>query len=209
MRTRPPSVDDESAQHSVVRPVTPLVSNEEVMDELLVADESPLAGQLDEPSNDATLYAEYRRLVEEQAAARRLGTLVARGVEPSELAGVVTEEMRKCVGAATGGLWSFDTSDEIRMVAAAAAHPAVLATGLARWPLGTRTPIEGNTLATMVHRTGLPARIDSYDHIGGAGGPQVPFVWLPPALSVPLLVVRQTTRLLAAGFGQTHATPPT
>ena len=63
-------------------PVTPLLIREEVMDELLVADESPLAGQLDEPPNDATLYAEYRRLAAEQAALRRLATLVARGVEP-------------------------------------------------------------------------------------------------------------------------------
>ena len=139
------------------------------MDELLAADEPLLAGQIDESLDDVAVHAEYRRLVEEQAAVRRLGTLVARGVEPSELARVVTEEMRKCVGAATGGLWTFDTSDEIRMVAAAAAHPAMLASGLARWPLGTRTPIEGNTLATMVHRTGLPARIDSYDNIARGG----------------------------------------
>src|SRR4051812_50191767 len=84
MRRRPPSADDESAQHDVVRPVIPLVINEEVMDELLVADESPLARQLDEPSNDATLYAEYRRLVEEQEAVRRGGAPGAGGAQPPE-----------------------------------------------------------------------------------------------------------------------------
>ena len=114
------------------------------MDELLAADE-PLAGQLDESLDDVALYAEYRRLVAEQAAVRRVGTLVARGVEPSEVVGAVAEEMRRCLGAFTAGLWRFETSAEITLVAAAA-DPAALA----KWPVGTRTPIEGNTLATVV-----------------------------------------------------------
>ncbi len=104
------------------------------MDELLTTDE-PLDGQSDESLDDVAVHAEYRRLVEEQAAVRRVGTLVARGVEPSELAGAVAEEMRRCVGAATAGLWRFETSDEITLVAAAAADPAVLANALAKWPL--------------------------------------------------------------------------
>ena len=50
------------------------------MDELLnSADEPPLAGQLDEHLDDVALHTEHRRLVAEQAALRRLGTLVARG----------------------------------------------------------------------------------------------------------------------------------
>ena len=49
------------------------------MDELVTTDE-PLVGQLDGSLDDAALHAEYRRLVEEQEAVRRVGTLVARGV---------------------------------------------------------------------------------------------------------------------------------
>jgi hypothetical protein len=49
------------------------------MDELLATDE-PAVGQLDEFSGDTAPYAEYRRLVDEQAAVRRVGTLVARGL---------------------------------------------------------------------------------------------------------------------------------
>ncbi len=64
------------------------------MDELLTTDE-PLVGQLDGSLDDAALHAEYRRLVEEQEAVRRVGTLVARGVEPSEVVGAVAEEMRQ------------------------------------------------------------------------------------------------------------------
>jgi GAF domain-containing protein len=172
---------------------------EEVMEELLAADEPPLARQLDESSDDAALYAEYRRLVAEQAAVRRVGTLVARGVEPSELAGAVAEEMRQCVGAATAGLWHFDTSDEITLFASAADHPAVLANALATWPLGTRTSIEGNTLATMVHRTGLPARIDSYDNMAGAVPARVREVGIRAAVGVPIFVDGSVRGLAAVG----------
>src|ERR1700736_4556723 len=169
------------------------------MEELLAADEPPLARPLDESSDDAALYAEYRRLVAEQAAVRRVGTLVARGVEPSELAGVVAEEMRQCVGAATAGLWHFATSDEITLFASAADHPAALANSLATWPLGTRTSIEGNTLATMVHRTGLPARIDSYDNMAGAVPARVREVGIRAAVGVPIFVDGSVRGLAAVG----------
>ena len=112
--------------------------------------------------DDGKLYAEYRRLAAEQAALRRLATLVARGVEPLEVFGAVADEMRRCVPADTAGLWRFETDREITIVAAAA-DPAALA----RWPVGTRTPMEGNTLAAMVQRSGRPARMDSYENVAG------------------------------------------
>jgi sugar diacid utilization regulator len=163
------------------------------MDELLTADE-PLNGQLHESLDDVGLSAEYRRLVEEQAAVRRVGTLVARGGEPSEVGGAVAEELRRCLGAITAGLWRFETSGEITLVAAAA-HPAALA----KWPLGTRTPIDGNTLATVVQRTGLPARIDSYENIAGSVAARVRAVGVRAAVGVPIIVDGSVWGLAAVG----------
>ena len=163
------------------------------MDELLTADE-PLDGQLHESLDDVGLSAEYRRLVEEQAAVRRVGTLVARGGEPSEVGGAVAEELRRCLGAITAGLWRFETSGEITLVAAAA-HPAALA----KWPLGTRTPIDGNTLATAVQRTGLPARIDSYENIAGSVAARVRAVGVRSAVGVPIIVDGSVWGLAAVG----------
>jgi hypothetical protein len=123
--------------------------DEDAVDGLLTAEEC------DAEYDDLTLYAEYRRLAAEQAALRRVATLVARGVEPLEVFGAVAEEMRRCVPAVTAGLWRFDTDGEITIVAAAA-HPAALA----KWPVGTRTAMEGTTLAALVQRRGGAARID-------------------------------------------------
>ena len=77
------------------------------MDGLLTAEE--FAAEFDESVDDGKLHAEYRRLAAEQAALRRLATLVARGVEPLEVFGAVAEEMRRCVPADTAGLWRFET----------------------------------------------------------------------------------------------------
>jgi sugar diacid utilization regulator len=163
------------------------------MDELLTVDELP-AEPSAESVDSGQLYAEYRQLVAEQAAVRRVGTLVARGAEPSEVVGAVAEEMRRCVGAFTAGLWRFDTSTEITLVAAAA-DPAALA----KWPVGSRTPIEGNTLATVVYRTGLPARIDSYEDIAGSVAAQVRAVGVRAAVGVPIIVDGSVWGLAAVG----------
>src|SRR6476659_2844195 len=137
-----------------------LTIDQDAVDALLTAEE--FAAEFDENLDGGTLYARYRRLAAEQAALRRVATLVARGVEPVEVFGAVAEEMRRCLPADTAGLWRFETDGEISIVAAAADPEA-----LARWPVGTRTPVKGNTLATLVQRSGRPARIDSYDNVAG------------------------------------------
>jgi sugar diacid utilization regulator len=169
------------------------------MDELPAV--PPVGGQLDEPCGDATLYADYRRLVAEQAALRRVGTLVARGAEPSEVVGAVAEEMRRCVGASTAGIWRFEKSDEIGLVA------GVETAALAKWPIGTRTPIEGDTLARAVYRTGLPARIDSYEKLAGPIAARVRSVGVRAAVGVPIIVDGTARGFAAVGSAEPGPMP--
>jgi hypothetical protein len=160
------------------------------------------AADFDDNLGDATLYAKYRRLAAEQAALRRLAALVARGVEPVEIFGAVAEEMRRCLPADTAGLWRFETDREITIVAAAAEPDA-----LARWPVGTRTPVQGNTLATVVHRSGRPARIDSYDNVAGPIAARVRAVGVRAAVGVPIIVDGRVWGLAAVGSLQNSAMP--
>ncbi|MGA7051140.1 MAG: hypothetical protein WBZ37_07665 [Mycobacterium sp.] len=111
-------------------------------------------------------------------------TLVARGVEPSEVFGAVVDEMRRCVSAHTAGLWRYESNDKITKLAVAE-HPGVQ---LAKWPVGTRSPIEGNTLTAMVQRTGLPARMDSYDDSAGSLAARVRDAGVRAAVGVPVVV---------------------
>jgi hypothetical protein len=173
------------------------------MDELLnSADELPLAGQREEHLDDVALHAEYRRLVTEQAALRRLGRLVARGDEPSEVARAVAEEMRRCLDAFTAGIWRFEPTGEVTLVAAAA-RPAALA----EWPVGTRTSIEANTLARVVYRTGLPARIDSYENVAGPIAARVRAVGVHAAVGVPIIVDGSVRGLAAVGSAEPGPMP--
>ena len=169
-----------------------LTTDEAAMDVLLTAEE--LAAEFDESLDDRELHAEYRRLAAQQAALRRLAMLVAQGVEPSAVFGAVAEEMRRCVNAFTAGLWRFESGGEFTMVGAAA-DP----TALAKWPVGTRTPMEGNTIATEVQRTGGPARIDSYDNIAGSTAARVREVGVRAAVGVPVIVDGRVWGLAVVG----------
>jgi sugar diacid utilization regulator len=171
------------------------------IDEVLTAEE-PADGRPHESVDSAQLHAEYRRLAAEQAALRRLATLVTRGVEPLEVFGAVADEMRRCVPADTAGLWRFDTDGEMTIVAAAA-EPEMLA----RWPVGSRTPVEGNTLATLVQRSGRPARIDSYDNVAGPIAARVRAVGVRAAVAVPIIVDGRLRGMAAVGSLQPGPMP--
>jgi hypothetical protein len=173
----------------------------EAIDELPVVQEPP-DGQLSESVDDVTLDAEYRRVTDEQAALRRLATLVARGVEPTEVFCAVAEEMRRCLRVITAGLWRFDADDEVALVAAAG-HPAALA----RWPVGARTSVAGNTLATLVQRTGRPARIDDYAKFAGPIVARVRDVGVRAAVGMPLNIDGRLWGLAAVGSMQPGPMP--
>src|SRR5580693_1444639 len=159
-----------------------LTTGEDAMDGRLTAEE-PADGQPHESVDTAQLYAKYRRLAADQAALRRLATLAARGVGSLEVFGAVAEEMRRCVPADTAGLSRFETDGELTLVAATA-HPAALA----RMQVGTRNPLESTTIASLVLRTGGPARIDSYDNVAGSIAARVRAVGVRAAVGVPIIV---------------------
>ena len=104
---------------------------------------------------------ELRGFAEEQAALRRVATLVARAAAPQEVFAVVTEEAGRLLGADHASLSRYDPDGAIRVVS------AWNRTGTA-FPIGTWWSIGGRNLHTLVFRTHRPARIDDY---AGASGP--------------------------------------
>jgi sugar diacid utilization regulator len=176
-----------------------LTIDQDAVDGLLAAEEC--AAEFDENRHDGTLHAEYRRLAAELAALRRVATLVARGVEPLAVFGAVADEMRRCVPADTAGLWRFDTDGEITKLAAADPE------ALARWPVGTRTPVESNTIASLVLCTSRPARIDSYDNVAGSIAARVRAAGVSAAVGVPIIVDGRVWGLAAVGSVQPGPMP--
>jgi sugar diacid utilization regulator len=132
-----------------------------------------------------------------------VATRVARGIEPSEVFDAVTNEMCRCVPADGAGLWRYETSGEISLVAEA----YLSASAPANWPVGTRTPIAGNTLASMVQRTGGPARMDSYENVAGDIAAHVRAVGIRAAVGVPVIVDGRVWGMAAVGSGRPDPMP--
>lgn len=114
---------------------------------------------------------------------RRLATLVGRGVEPPKVFEAVASEMRRCVRGEIACLWRYETAGEITLIAAS--HHSG---SLVKWPVGTRTPFAGDTLGTVLQRTGRPARMDSYDNAAGALAARIRAAGIREAVGVPIIV---------------------
>jgi GAF domain-containing protein len=153
-----------------------------------------IAGQLAVSVDNAHLYAEFRQIADDQAALRRVATLVARGAEPSEVFGAVTDEARRCLRMATVGLWRFEANGEITLLAAAADRDL-----LAKWPAGTRTPVKGDNLASAVLSTGRPARMDDYENATGPIAARVRELGVRATVGVPIIIDGRVWGLAAAG----------
>ena len=159
-------------------------------------------GQLDLAADNAWIYTQYRQLAAEQAALRRLSTLVARGVEPSEVFDAVVKEMRRCLLVERAGLFRYETSGEVTLLAADFRSPAPL-----KWPVGTRTPMDGDTLATMVYRTGRPARMNSYENAAGSIAALTRAMGLRAAVGMPVVLDGRVWGLAAVGSAEPGPMP--
>jgi signal transduction histidine kinase len=106
---------------------------------------------------NAEARAELRRMADEQAALRRVATLVARGASPATVFATVAEEVGRLFAAENTAVARYEADDAITMVG------SWNRTGddLAR-TVGRRAALGGQNVTTLVFETGRPARIDRY-----------------------------------------------
>ena len=97
---------------------------------------------------------ELARLAEEQAALRRVATLVARGVQPAEIFSAVAEEVRRLLGADAAGIGRFEPDGTAVVISGAGGEDPVML------PVGTRLELRDYLASAMVWRTGRSAQVD-------------------------------------------------
>jgi signal transduction histidine kinase len=131
--------------------------------------------QLEESRDD------LRRLAEEQAALRRVATLVARGVPPAEGLAAVAQEVGSILGADATGIARLEPDGAATVVARVGDLPDVLSLG-SRWKLEEALPL-GVTL-----RSGRPARRDDYDDGSGPADDEVRRLGLRSVVAAPIVV---------------------
>ena len=96
-----------------------------------------------------------RQLADEQAALRRVATLVARGAQPAQVFNAVAEEVARRLAVTSSSLWRFESDGTATPVAAWSAHGVV-------FPIGERWDTSGNYVVGAVLRTGRPARVHDF-----------------------------------------------
>jgi signal transduction histidine kinase len=126
--------------------------------------------------------ARLRQLADEQAALRRVATLVARGAAPEEVFATVTNEVGRLFAVDIAGMFRCESDGTLAFVASWGGAPGTLPVVGSRWPL------EGHNVATLVFKTGRPARIDRYADATGPLGTMVREAGIRSAVAVPITV---------------------
>jgi GAF domain-containing protein len=139
------------------------------------------------PAQDRVLTTEedaresLAQLADEQAALRRVATLVARGSSPAEIFGAVTEEACRVLASEAVGLLRFEPDKTATLVAQSDTP----------WPpppLGTRFTLDGENLVTEVFRTGQVARADDWAKSTGAVAAMASALGVRSAVAFPVVV---------------------
>ena len=144
-----------------------------------------IAGQLAVSLDNAQVYAEFRRVADEQAALRRVATLVARGVPAAEVFEAVAAEVGRLVAEADVTLVGrYDDAGSIEFVGGWSRE------GTPEF-VGERVALGGENVATLVFDRNAPARVD-----------------VIPSVGCPIIVGGRTWGVIAASTRREARFPP-
>ena len=132
------------------------------------------------------------RLVEEQAALRRVATLAARGASPEQVFAPVTKEVGQLLPVDFADLSRYEPDGTITILATWGITGAVL-------PSGARLRLGGKNLSTVVAETGASARIESYADASGPIGAAARKAGVRTVVGTPIIVDGLLWGMAAAG----------
>jgi signal transduction histidine kinase len=142
-----------------------------------------------------------RMLAEEQAALRRVATLVARGVTPGELFSSVAMELARFMGVYTSALLRYQVDGTSILVAGRDEA------GLIKVPVGDRFSLEGDSLGAMVLRTRRAARID-YGDAAGSTAARIRDLGIRSGVGAPIVVEARLWGVAMVGWSRSEPLPP-
>jgi signal transduction histidine kinase len=140
-------------------------------------------------------------LADEQAALRRVATLVAQRVAPEEVFGAVACEVGQLLGVDATHMGRYDTDRTV--------------TGVGSWsrtgdhvPVGTRVVVDGENVTAIVYRTGRPARLDSYAGASGTVLDVLRPTSFRSSVGAPIVVNGQLWGVIIASSTEEEPLPP-
>jgi signal transduction histidine kinase len=151
--------------------------------------------------DNAETRSDLRRLAEEQAALRRIATLVAQGTEAGAVFDAVCSETGRLFGATTVNLVHF-TPDGFNLTMSGWSLHGV------HVPAGTRLPLAGDTINSLVQRTAAPGRFDSYEGAAGELAARVRELGIRSEVGAPVIIEGRVWGALIAGTDAPEPLPP-
>jgi signal transduction histidine kinase/CHASE3 domain sensor protein len=144
---------------------------------------------------------ELAQLAHEQAALRRVATLVARGGSPPEVFSAVAEEIAQLLGASVTKVLRFE-ADRTATVVGGWSEPGM------HIPIGIRLAVEGEGVAVSVLRTGRPARCDRFDGPPGSVAACFRDVGVHTGVGSPIIVEGELWGAVIAASARPHPLAP-
>ena len=142
--------------------------------------------------------AEVQRLADEQAALRRVATLVARGTRPEEVFAAVANEVGRLLSVEVANVIRYESDDTVLLVASAGE----------RIPVGSRWPLGETTLAPIVLETGRPARVDNYAQVTGQLAEDIREEGIRSAVGTPIIVEGRVWGQMVTASSREQPLPP-
>jgi signal transduction histidine kinase/putative methionine-R-sulfoxide reductase with GAF domain len=139
-------------------------------------------------------------LADEQAALRRVATLVARQPSPTEVFATVTEEAARLLHLDSAHLIVYQRDQTATVVGSYNLRGQPM-------PVGTRVPVEGDNVIGRVFRTQQPARIDDYSDATGQVAENVRSIGVRAAVGVPVLAGGRLWGVMAVGSSRPEPLP--
>ncbi|MBS1691412.1 MAG: GAF domain-containing protein [Actinobacteria bacterium] len=147
-------------------------------------------------------HAEVTALAKQQAALRRVATVVARGADPADVYPAAIAELTRGLEVEHVTLVGFDTAGTCVVLAARDSGER------ATMPVGERFPLDGDSISARILRTGEPARIDDYGSIEGPIGARLRDLGVASGVGAPVIVGGRVRGALLAGSSAAEPLPP-
>jgi PAS domain S-box-containing protein len=146
---------------------------------LVDADPLLVCGALRDLSQARRVEEDLRALADEQAALRRVATLVARGAEPAKVFAGVAEGVATVLGVPAISMIRFETDGTATKIAGWGASP---------FPVGTHFNLDDPSVMASVMNSGRAARIDDYAAVGGSQAAALSEAGIRSGIGVPIVV---------------------
>jgi PAS domain S-box-containing protein len=141
---------------------------------------------------------DLHRLADQQAALRRVATLVAHGATPAEVFAAVAREVARVLNLPLVEMCRYEPDGTATVVGATGEHP---------FRTGTNWTLDGRSLTATVRATGRPARLGSYAEVSGAIGEAARRGGVHAGVGAPIVVDGKLWGVVSAGADHSEPVP--